>query len=549
VRLPPLRSGDGCGNSFALVSAADLRGSAWESEASWSDLAQRACAEGADGLLVIGEEQADGAIPVRIVNRDGSDGGACLNGLRVAACAGGAERGVFAMAGRRVPWRRVAAGEYALDLGALADARFRAVEVDGRAGTAVDFWNPHAIFSCEDPQAFPLREFAAHCAARTDLFPRGVNVEVVSASVNGALRARVWERGVGETQACGSGAVAIALAAWQTGRADPMEVRMTGGALRLRRLPTGAVELAGAARVGSPAPDWTQDAQFFEYTAAADPQLPRQPFAVFPAREHESGVTREIVWDLSAGLRTEWPATAPGLLASFLRILPGESLQTRARASAQMFYVIRGAGTTRSPHGSISWSRGDLMALPGGADLHHEATEDAALYAVSDEPLLRYLGAAPREERFRPTLHSAAAMQAAMRQVNSEAGAAQRNRNGVLLANAAAPLTKTLTQALWSLFNELPAGVVQKPHRHNSVALDLCISALPGTYTLIGEQLDAQDRIVNPHRMDWQPGAAFTTPPGMWHSHHNESAQAALVLPVQDAGLHSWLRTLDIRFS
>ena len=44
-------------------------------------------------------------------------------------------------------------------------------------------------------------------------------------------------------------------------------------------------------------------------------------------------------------------------------------------------------------------------------------------------------------------------------------------------------------------------------------------------------------------------GAAFVTPPGYWHSHHNESGTDAYVLPIQDAGLHTYLRTLDIAFS
>ena len=295
--------------------------------------------------------------------------------------------------------------------------------------------------------------------------------------------------------------------------------------------------------------DWTRDAQYFEYTSAADPLVPKVPCAVFAAHEHESGPTRAIVWDLSGALGTEWAATSPGLLARFLRILAGESLETRARASSEMFYVIRGAGTTSSEHGALAWAQGDLFVIPGGGALVHAATQESALYAVSDEPMLRFLGAEPSEARFRPTLHSAAAMQAELRRVNSEPDAGTRNRNGVLLANRAAPLTKTLTHSLWSLFNELPAGVVQKAHRHNSVALDLCIAAAPGTYTLIGESVDAEGRIVDGRRMEWKPGAAFTTPPGLWHSHHNESRVRALVLPVQDAGLHSWLRTLDIRFS
>jgi gentisate 1,2-dioxygenase len=42
---------------------------------------------------------------------------------------------------------------------------------------------------------------------------------------------------------------------------------------------------------------------------------------------------------------------------------------------------------------------------------------------------------------------------------------------------------------------------------------------------------------------------AFTTPPGLWHSHHNESGADAYLVPVQDAGLHNYMRTLAITFS
>ena len=52
-----------------------------------------------------------------------------------------------------------------------------------------------------------------------------------------------------------------------------------------------------------------------------------------------------------------------------------------------------------------------------------------------------------------------------------------------------------------------------------------------------------------PIRVDWETGGGFVTPPGLWHSHHNESGTPAHLLPVQDAGLHTYLRTLDIRFS
>jgi len=80
------------------------------------------------------------------------------------------------------------------------------------------------------------------------------------------------------------------------------------------------------------------------------------------------------------------------------------------------------------------------------------------------------------------------------------------------------------------------------------VALDLAVHALPNVYTLMSPSLDAEGNLLNPVRVDWVEGGVFVTPPGWWHSHHNESDQMAWVLPMQDAGLYTYQRTLDIRF-
>lgn len=295
--------------------------------------------------------------------------------------------------------------------------------------------------------------------------------------------------------------------------------------------------------------EWSADARYYEYTTAADPSLRPVSLSILPASEHQQGPTREIRWDLSGELGTSWEATAPNLLASFLRICAQDTLSTQARATSRMFYVIRGAGRSVGTFGTLQWKSGDLFVLAGAEPVLHQALSDSALYSVSDEPLLRYLGVTPSEPRFRATMYPAEVMRAQMQQFNSDPDALGRNRNGVLLANAAADQTLTLTHVLWSLFNELPARVVQKPHRHNSVALDLCVAAKPGTYTLMGRTLDARGAIVDPVRRDWVAGSAFVTPPGWWHSHHNETDAPAIVLPVQDAGLHTWMRTLDIRFA
>jgi gentisate 1,2-dioxygenase len=106
-----------------------------------------------------------------------------------------------------------------------------------------------------------------------------------------------------------------------------------------------------------------------------------------------------------------------------------------------------------------------------------------------------------------------------------------------------------VTHVLWAMFGIVPAGATQAPHRHQSVALDLIISCQPGVYTLVGTELDGDGSIRNPRRLEWQSGGAFITPPGHWHSHVNESGEPAWLLPVQDAGLHTYLRSLDIRFA
>jgi gentisate 1,2-dioxygenase len=294
--------------------------------------------------------------------------------------------------------------------------------------------------------------------------------------------------------------------------------------------------------------EWEADVRLFEYTAAANPKMAAIPIAFLPAALHQEGETRIIPFDLSRALELPYPATSPALLASFLRVRSGETLPTQASATSQMFYVIRGSGKSSASFGAIDWSEGDLFVVPMNAEMDHTARSDAALYWVSDEPLLAYLGVQPGVPRFRPTLFRRERLLAELEVIRAQSHATERNRMGILLGNSATAQTLTLTHTLWSLLNVLPAGATQKPHRHNSVALDLCIDAHPGTYTLIGEHIDDQGAIINPQRADWSSGAAFTTPPGWWHSHHNNSDHDALVLPIQDAGLHTQLRTLDIRF-
>lgn len=116
--------------------------------------------------------------------------------------------------------------------------------------TALSMGNPHLVlFLDDDPERFHVAHIGS-VLERDDRFPEGTNVEFARVGTND-IAARVWERGSGETMACGSGACAIAVAANETGLADRRSsVRFPGGILEVERQEGGSVRLTGpAARV------------------------------------------------------------------------------------------------------------------------------------------------------------------------------------------------------------------------------------------------------------------------------------------------------------
>jgi gentisate 1,2-dioxygenase len=297
---------------------------------------------------------------------------------------------------------------------------------------------------------------------------------------------------------------------------------------------------------------WTKDGLYYEYSKAANPigegLTTRIPMADFPRHLHESGPTRIIPFDLSQALECQGPASSPALCSNFIRILPGEQIRTTPNATSELYYMIRGKGHTKVHGENIRWSKGDFLALPAKSEAEHFAEEEAAFYWVHDEPLLRYLGVSAVTPRFKPTLYPSARAVMELEKVEKDPEAAQKSRVSVLLANKEFPRTRTITHVIWAMFGVLPAGAVQLPHHHESVALDFIIDCQQGCYTLVGSKLDDEGNIADGQRVDWKPGSAFVTPPGLWHSHHNESGAPAHLMPIQDAGLHTYLRTLDIHF-
>src|SRR5271170_7934489 len=132
----------------------------------------------------------------------------------------------------------------------------------------------------------------------------------------------------------------------------------------------------------------TQKVEFFEYTKAANPlakgAISPVSFGELSGALHQTGPTRVIQFDLSDKLNCPAPATSPNLAAAFLRILPKEKLDTQVNATSELYYVIRGQGTSAREDKTISWSEGDFFVVPGGKKVQHTANGDSALYWIND---------------------------------------------------------------------------------------------------------------------------------------------------------------------
>jgi diaminopimelate epimerase len=252
---------EGAGNDYVHVDAIRSafpfeRGS--ELAQRWSD---RHRGIGGDGLiLMLPSRTAD----VRMVmwNSDGSRGALCGNGLRCVAklafdhghATGDGVRVETDVGVRAVElwFERGAVVGASAELGAVCTSRQGViVEAAGRRLEyhAADAGNPHAVvFLADDPDAFPVVE-CGRALQSLAAFPGGVNVEFVQLQADGSLRQRTFERGTGETLACGTGAAAAAATAMDLGLLPGPEVvvRLRGGALSVRRSGSGLV-IGGPAR-------------------------------------------------------------------------------------------------------------------------------------------------------------------------------------------------------------------------------------------------------------------------------------------------------------
>merc|ERR1712070_486757 len=146
--------------------------------------------------------------------------------------------------------------------------------------------------------------------------------------------------------------------------------------------------------------------------------------------------------------------------------------------TSSVFYVISGSGEIYHNDGFMKWSEGDIFTLPFQK---HKVTlfsfsDESVVFMSTDYPLIKYLNCTPNKPRFAPTFYPKNEISNIIQTVNNENDSASRNRNGILLSNKQMVEEKlnTLSHTMWSLVNVISPKTIQKPHRHNSIAIDLC---------------------------------------------------------------------------
>ena len=269
------------GNDFILVNASKVN-------RDWSRMAIAICDRhfgvGGDGLLVVSpSDKAD--LRMREFNLDGSEAEACGNGLRCVAKyaaysglvgVGAHQISVETIAGiRQAKLYRTGEKETMIQV-SMGKPRFGAkdipVLIEPSQGETVDIkplldypltiddqellldfvsmGNPHAVCFWQHSVAdFPLSRLGPEVEQHR-LFPNRVNFEVANVINRQRIEARVWERGVGETLACGSGVCAVTVAAQLHGYiGNKVDIKLPGGILNVEWDGVGEVLLSGSAKV------------------------------------------------------------------------------------------------------------------------------------------------------------------------------------------------------------------------------------------------------------------------------------------------------------
>jgi len=246
---------NGLGNEIVVV---DLRQSPQQGAQPIAADEARAAArkESYDQLMALYPGRSGSDALVRIYNNDGSEAGACGNGMRCVASLVSAETGKtqlnFETAAGAIACWRAADGLFTVDMGAprfawneiplaeeFADTRKIELQIGPidkpilHSPSVASMGNPHAVFWVDDVNAYELAKIGP-LLANHPMFPERANITLCAIQSKEHIVIRTWERGAGLTKACGSAACAAAVAAARlkrTGR--KVRVTLPGGNLAI----------------------------------------------------------------------------------------------------------------------------------------------------------------------------------------------------------------------------------------------------------------------------------------------------------------------------
>jgi len=281
MRLPFVKM-HGCGNDYIYIDCREREPSAplgpglADPPALSRRLSDRHFGIGGDGIiLILPSQQAD--YRMRVFNADGSEAEMCGNGIRCFAkylydrgLVKGDETSIETGAGIRTVQLFAEGGKARrarVNMGLPRTSRPHipmegpvcpvvkedlAVEVPGQGTvtfriTAISMGNPHCVIFVDDTDSFPVQLYGP-LIERHRVFPKRTNVEFVQVLSPGEAKMRVWERGSGETLACGTGASAVCVAGALNKKTDRcLLLHLLGGDLELEWADDGSVFLTGPA--------------------------------------------------------------------------------------------------------------------------------------------------------------------------------------------------------------------------------------------------------------------------------------------------------------
>jgi diaminopimelate epimerase len=241
MRVPFVKM-HGLGNDFVVLDARVDAVPAMTARLA-AALADRNTGIGCDQLILI-EPSNSADLRMRIFNHDGGEVEACGNAARAVALLHGQPASIETLGGAllaepggdgasidmgtpRFEWQQIPLA-YAMDTYSLPIA-WDSLENPA----AVNVGNPHVIFFVADCAEVELDRLGPEIE-HDPLFPERINVNVATVESRELIRLRVWERGVGETRACGTGACATAIGAMRRGLTErTVTVRLTGGDLTI----------------------------------------------------------------------------------------------------------------------------------------------------------------------------------------------------------------------------------------------------------------------------------------------------------------------------